>query len=125
MVVTKPKKIRLGDLLVEHKIITQEQLNIALENQKSSGQKLGRVLIDKGFISEDKLLDFLAHQLKISADAAVAPIVTPPPPSPPVSQNTPGTITTAPTAVTQMKLSDAVPDKLASVTIAIEKNGSS
>ena len=65
MVVTKPKKIRLGDLLVEHKIITQEQLNIALENQKSSGQKLGRVLIDKGFLSEDKLLDFLAHQLNI------------------------------------------------------------
>jgi MSHA biogenesis protein MshE len=65
MALAKPKKIRLGDLLVDHKVISQEQLRASLEIQKSSGQKLGRVLIDSGYITEDKLLDFLARQLNI------------------------------------------------------------
>ena len=65
MALAKPKKIRLGDLLVEHKVISQEQLKASLEIQKGSGQKLGRVLIENGYISEDKLLDFLARQLNI------------------------------------------------------------
>jgi MSHA biogenesis protein MshE len=61
----RPKKIRIGDLLIEHKIISQEQLNIALADQKKSGRKLGRVLIDNGNLTEDQLLDFLARQLNI------------------------------------------------------------
>ena len=65
MALAKPKKIRLGDLLVEYKVISQEQLKSSLDIQKSSGQKLGRVLIENGYISEDKLLDFLARQLNI------------------------------------------------------------
>ena len=55
----KPKKIRIGDVLIAHKIISQEQLNAALTEQKKSGRKLGRVLIENGFISEDQLLTFL------------------------------------------------------------------
>jgi len=61
----KPKKIRIGDLLIEHKIISQEQLNTALADQKKSGRKLGRVLIENGYLTEDQLLDFLARQLGI------------------------------------------------------------
>ena len=61
----RPKKVRIGDLLIEHKIISQEQLNAALTAQKQSGRKLGRVLIENGYISEDQMLDFLAQQLKI------------------------------------------------------------
>jgi len=61
----KPKKIRIGDLLIEHKIISQEQLNTALADQKKSGRKLGRVLIESGYLTEDQLLDFLARQLNI------------------------------------------------------------
>ena len=37
------KRIRLGDLLIEHNLISQAQLEQALAEQKSSGQKLGRV----------------------------------------------------------------------------------
>ncbi|MEW6352735.1 MAG: GspE/PulE family protein [Pseudomonadota bacterium] len=59
------KKIRLGDLLVEHKVISENQLATALAAQKKTGRKLGRVLIENGFIDEDRLLDFLAHQLQI------------------------------------------------------------
>jgi len=61
----RPKKIRIGDLLIAHKVISQDQLNAALADQKTSGRKLGRVLIEKGFISEEQLLQFLAQQLKI------------------------------------------------------------
>ncbi len=61
----RPKKIRIGDLLIANKIISQEQLNTALADQKKSGRKLGRVLIENGFISEDQLLSFLSQQLSI------------------------------------------------------------
>ncbi len=59
------KKIRIGDLLVEHKIISEAQLTTALQEQKKSGHKLGRTLIELGFISEDRLLEFLSRQLQL------------------------------------------------------------
>jgi len=61
----KPQRIRLGDLLVSHEVITQEQLETALSTQKESGNKLGRELIAQNFIGEDQLLDFLSQQLGI------------------------------------------------------------
>ena len=62
---TVRKKIRLGDLLVEHKVISEEQLMQALADQKKSGRKLGKVLIENGFVAEEKMLDFLSRQLRI------------------------------------------------------------
>jgi len=59
------KKIRLGDLLVEQKYISQTQLEGALADQKSSGRKLGRILIENGYIKEDDMLQVLSTQLKI------------------------------------------------------------
>jgi len=59
------KKVRLGDLLVAHKLISQAQLEQALSEQKSSGQKLGRVLISDGYLTEDQMLEALSEQLKI------------------------------------------------------------
>lgn len=62
----KPKlKMRLGDLLVQEQIISNEQLMQALAEQKSSGKKLGRTLIDLASITEDQLLQFLSQQLNI------------------------------------------------------------
>lgn len=63
--IVKPKKIRLGDLLIEHKIISREQLEAALADQRQSGRKLGRVLIENGFLTEEQLLNFLSRQLKV------------------------------------------------------------
>ena len=52
----RPKlKMRLGDLLVSEQIITDEQLMKALAYQKKSGLKLGKALIELGFIDEDRL----------------------------------------------------------------------
>lgn len=60
-----PKKIRIGDLLVQHRIISHEQLMAALVEQKKTGRKLGRTLIDLNFIKELDLLNFLSRQLQI------------------------------------------------------------
>ena len=38
----RPEKIRLGDLLIAQKVISQEQLKLGLEHQKKSGRRLGR-----------------------------------------------------------------------------------
>ncbi len=59
------KKLKLGDLLLENKIITQLQLEKALGLQKKSGKKLGDVLIDQGLIDETSLLLFLSKQLNL------------------------------------------------------------
>jgi len=52
-------------LLVENGVITSAQLDEALGAQKKLGLKLGRTLIRLGAITEEKLLDFLSHQLQI------------------------------------------------------------
>ena len=62
----RPEKFRLGDLLIQQKIISREQLAIALEEQKRSGRKLGRVLVDNAFVTEDQISEALAKQLNIS-----------------------------------------------------------
>ncbi|MEH6909169.1 MAG: ATPase, T2SS/T4P/T4SS family [Oceanicoccus sp.] len=59
------KKIRLGDLLVQNQLITDEQLGEALASQKASGKKLGRALIDLGLVEEDQMLALLSQQLDV------------------------------------------------------------
>lgn len=61
----RPEKIRLGDLLISQKLISQEQLKFALEQQKRSGRKLGRVLVDQGTVTEEQISEALATQLHI------------------------------------------------------------
>ena len=62
----QPKlKKRLGDLLVEDGIVTEEQLQQALAEQRKSGRKLGATLQSLGFLSEDDMLGFLSRQLGI------------------------------------------------------------
>ncbi|MBI1175530.1 MAG: MSHA biogenesis protein MshE [Sideroxydans sp.] len=61
----RPEKIRLGDLLVQQKLISQEQLKFALDEQKRTGRKLGRVLVDNVFVTEDQISEALARQLNI------------------------------------------------------------
>ncbi|MFV0576262.1 MAG: GspE/PulE family protein [Vibrio sp.] len=54
---------RLGDLLVEENVITQQQLEAALIAQRSTGRKLGNTLIKLGYLSEQEMLSFLSQQL--------------------------------------------------------------
>jgi MSHA biogenesis protein MshE len=62
---TRPQKVRLGEMLIQQQLIGAEQLAAALEEQKRSGRKLGRIFVDTGFISEDGLSQALARQLQI------------------------------------------------------------
>ena len=52
---SRPQRFRLGDLLVQDKLITDENLNEALAEQRTSGRKLGQVLIDHGWITEAQI----------------------------------------------------------------------
>ena len=59
------KKLRLGDVLINEQVITQEQLDKALGMQRGSGRKLGEVLVDEGIITEDAMARALSRQLGI------------------------------------------------------------
>ncbi|GCD81666.1 ATPase, T2SS/T4P/T4SS family [Parageobacillus thermoglucosidasius] len=60
----KQERKRLGDLLVEAGLITEEQLEEALR-EKAPGQKLGDVLLQLGYITEQQLIEVLEFQLGI------------------------------------------------------------
>ncbi len=74
-----PQKIRLGDLLVEQKVISSADLEIALAMQKKSGRRLGRVIVESGMAGENDIAQALARQLalpfvdlrKFNPDAAI------------------------------------------------------
>ena len=55
---------RLGDLLVESGLITDEQLQSALED-KPRDQKLGDLLLQRGYITEQQLIEVLEFRLGI------------------------------------------------------------
>ncbi len=59
------KKLRLGDLLINSGVITDEQLQKALELQKQGGRKLGEVLIDEGITTDEAIARALSNQLGI------------------------------------------------------------
>ncbi|MFA6921987.1 MAG: ATPase, T2SS/T4P/T4SS family [Gallionella sp.] len=61
----RPEKVRIGDLLVQQQLISQDQLQLALEEQKRTGRKLGRVLVSNGLISEENVCEALAKQFNI------------------------------------------------------------
>ncbi len=60
-----PQKIRLGDLLIQQGLLTDEQLKIALDEQKRTGRKLGRVFVESGYVTEAGISQALARQLQI------------------------------------------------------------
>jgi adsorption protein B len=57
---------RIGDMLVEKRIITFEQLEGAISEQQNTGRLLGEILMLKGLVSEDELIQALGIQLRIS-----------------------------------------------------------
>lgn len=61
----RPEKLRLGDVLVQQRLISQEQLQKTLELQRQTGKKVGRLLIETGIITEELLANGLARQLRI------------------------------------------------------------
>ncbi|MBV8845400.1 MAG: Flp pilus assembly complex ATPase component TadA [Bryobacterales bacterium] len=57
--------MRLGEILIDRRSITQEDLDRALELQAERGDKLGKILVDLGFAAQRDILSALAQQLEI------------------------------------------------------------
>ena len=60
----RPERIRLGDLLIQEALITSAQLDEALIEQKKTGRKLGRVFIDRQWVTEVQIAKAVARQLR-------------------------------------------------------------
>ncbi len=60
-----PQKVRIGDILIAEGMLSEEQLQAALVEQKKVGKRLGKVLIDMNFVNEHSLLTILSQQLDI------------------------------------------------------------
>ncbi len=56
---------KIGALLLEKGYITEDQLKTGLSIQKSSGKKLGNILVDTGIINEEQLVEVISERLKI------------------------------------------------------------
>ncbi len=57
--------LKLGDLLLKANVISQEQLDAALKNQREEGGKLGEVLVRLGHASEEDITETLSHQFGV------------------------------------------------------------
>ena len=77
------RKVRLGELLVNSRLITEEQLTDALGEHRKAGMKLGEYLIEKNIVSEDNFILALSQQLgldmvdlsNVSVDKAILDLV--------------------------------------------------
>jgi len=62
----RPQRLRLGDILVAQKAVSPEQLKLALDEQKRSGRRLGRVLVEMAFVAEEEIARALSRQLNLA-----------------------------------------------------------
>ena len=56
-------KMRIGELLMSRGLLTEEQLNACLEEQKQSKERLGEIIIKLGYVSEESVYSCLADKL--------------------------------------------------------------
>lgn len=61
----KAPRVPIGELLVQAKVLTREQLEQALALPRETGKKLGQVLIEKGWVTEAQLTQTLSLQLSV------------------------------------------------------------
>jgi type IV pilus assembly protein PilB len=65
MKLSEKKKKKLGEILISSNLITDEQLQEALNVQSNTHQKLGDILIQLNYVKEQDLLELLSEQLSI------------------------------------------------------------
>lgn len=61
----QPRK--MGDILIKEDVINLDQLKTALQEQKSSGKRLGETLLNMGYIDEHQLVAYLSKQYGVPA----------------------------------------------------------
>jgi type IV pilus assembly protein PilB len=62
---TMTGRVRLGELLVTAHIISRAQLDQALLVQKNDGRRLGKILVEQGFVTETQVTQILSQQLSV------------------------------------------------------------
>jgi general secretion pathway protein E len=65
--------MKLGEILIERRQITQEDLDRALELQRERGDKIGKILVDLGFVAQRDILSALGEQLQVPVLSIDAP----------------------------------------------------
>lgn len=60
-----PRRVLLGELLIQAKVITQEQLAEVLASPREPGKKIGQLLIERGWLTEAQLTQTLSLQLSV------------------------------------------------------------
>src|SRR4029078_6587877 len=65
--------MRLGEILVARRLLEPEDVERALELQKERGDKLGKILVDLGFIAAKDILSALSEQLGVPIVAVDQP----------------------------------------------------
>ncbi|MBU2266172.1 MAG: type II secretion system protein GspE, partial [Candidatus Omnitrophica bacterium] len=56
---------KLGEILIEQKVVTEDVLRQALSDQKVTRQRLGEILIERGWVRAEDINIALAHQMEI------------------------------------------------------------
>ena len=64
-------KERIGQLLLKHTTLTEDQLDEALEIQRESGLMLGEILLKKNYIHPHDIIKVICHQVEIPYVAEV------------------------------------------------------
>ncbi|HDH53431.1 MAG TPA: type II secretion system protein GspE, partial [Nitrospirae bacterium] len=59
------RKKKLGEILIDEELISEEQLDNALTLQKGKNKKLGKVLIELGYVNEIQVAETLTKQLSL------------------------------------------------------------
>ena len=72
MEVFSKRKKRIGEWLISEKVISQEQLERALEVKEHNSKKLGEIIVDLGFCSEEVIVDVLSRKLNFDKVSVAA-----------------------------------------------------
>jgi len=104
----------LGELLVERRLLSQRQLELALQEHARTGRRLGEVLVSFGFVSEQALASTLLEQVGLM-DSRVDPEPEPEPAAVPEPEPAP-----APALRTAGHLSEAEPEPERPIVVRVE-----
>ncbi len=104
----------LGELLVERRLLSQRQLELALQEHARTGRRLGEVLVSFGFVSEQALASTLLEQVGLM-DSKAEPEPEPAPEAAPEPQPEP-----APALRTAGHLSEAEPEPERPIVVRVE-----
>jgi sugar phosphate isomerase/epimerase len=75
MSAAEPLWLPLGELLVDRGLLSARQLELALDEQRRTGRRLGEVLVAFGFVSQQALASTLLEQVGLAAEVEVEPPV--------------------------------------------------